>query len=211
MLIFLDESGDPGFKFDQGSSDYFVIALIIFDNPLDAEETALNIKRLRERLNLSPYFEFKFNKSNDYFRYQFLDAIKDSPFRIRFMVVNKRILHSSHLIACKESFYSYFASQVMMHNQGTIQGASLKIDGSGDREFKKAFQTYLRKKLKDGTLSKLKFVDSRTDSLIQLADIVAGAAYRHYNPSNKDSSFFERIGHRIEDLWEFDKRNWPVS
>ena len=46
MLIFLDESGDAGFKFGQGSSSHFVIALVIFDSPLDAEETALHIKRL---------------------------------------------------------------------------------------------------------------------------------------------------------------------
>lgn len=59
MLIFIDDSGDPGFKFDKGSSKIFVIVLIIFDDNLDAEETALKIKRLRQRFKKSERFEFK--------------------------------------------------------------------------------------------------------------------------------------------------------
>ena len=211
MLIFLDESGDPGFKFDKGSSSHFVIALVIFDNPLDAEETALKIKRLRERLKVSHHYEFKFSKSNDYFRYQFFEAVRESKYRVRAMVVDKRILHSEKLTTEKESFYSYFVSEVMRHNHGSILGASLKIDGSGDRTFKLAFQTYLRRKLREGTISKFKFVDSKTDSLIQLSDMIAGAIYRNYNPERRDASFFDRIRYAVEDLWEFDKRSWPAS
>ena len=201
MLIFLDESGDAGFKFGQGSSSHFVIALVIFDNPLDAEETALHIKRLRERLKLNANFEFKFGKLSDFYRYQFLESIRNDPFRIRAMVVDKRLLQSSSLKEDKDSFYSHFASEVLKYNHGKIIGASLRIDGSGSREFKKAFQSTLRSKLKDGTLSKCKFVDSKTDSLIQLADIIAGSIYRRYNPNKLDSSFYEMIKHKVEDLW----------
>ena len=41
MLIFIDDSGDPGFKVQKGSSSVFVIALVIFDDNLIAEETVL--------------------------------------------------------------------------------------------------------------------------------------------------------------------------
>lgn len=37
MLVFLDDSGDPGFKLDRGSSAFFVIACVIFEDKLDAE------------------------------------------------------------------------------------------------------------------------------------------------------------------------------
>lgn len=39
MIVFIDESGDAGFKTRQGSSRSFIIALIIFDNEFDAEVT----------------------------------------------------------------------------------------------------------------------------------------------------------------------------
>ncbi|MFA6518596.1 MAG: DUF3800 domain-containing protein [Candidatus Shapirobacteria bacterium] len=48
MLIFIDESGDAGFRIQKGSSAHFVISLVIFDDELDAEETALKIKRLKK-------------------------------------------------------------------------------------------------------------------------------------------------------------------
>lgn len=203
MLIFLDESGDAGFKFDQGSTTHFVIALVIFDQPLDAEETGLHIKRLRQRLNVSSQYEFKFSQSKDYFRYQFLDTVRNDPFRIRAMVVDKRRIYSPTFKDDKDSFYNYFASQVVKHNHGKITGAGLYIDGSGSREFKRAFESNLRSKVKNGTISKCKFVNSKDNNLIQLADMVSGAIYRQHNPIRPDDTYIEYVRHKIEDLWEF--------
>ncbi len=36
MLVFIDESGDTGLKIDKGSSKYFVIALVIFEDHEEA-------------------------------------------------------------------------------------------------------------------------------------------------------------------------------
>jgi hypothetical protein len=36
MLVFIDDSGDPGFKLDRGSTPFFVIALVIFEDELEA-------------------------------------------------------------------------------------------------------------------------------------------------------------------------------
>ena len=43
MLIFLDDSGDPGFKVKKGSSPCFVIALAIFDDHLEARVNAKTV------------------------------------------------------------------------------------------------------------------------------------------------------------------------
>ena len=68
MLIFVDDSGDPGFRIEKGSSTHFVIAMVVFDDPLEAEKTSLAIKELRRKLKVSDLFEFKFNKTNRKFR-----------------------------------------------------------------------------------------------------------------------------------------------
>ncbi len=52
MIVFIDDSGDPGFKVAKGSTSHFVICLVIFDDELIAEETAVRIKKLRRVLNL---------------------------------------------------------------------------------------------------------------------------------------------------------------
>ena len=198
----MDESGDAGFKLGQGSSRFFVIALVVFETYEAAEQVSERIQALRQRLQLRPEFEFKFNKSNDYFRLQFLEAMRDLPFTVRSIVVDKQGLRSDVLRRDREKFYGYFARQVLEHNAGYIQGAKLRVDGSGDREFKRAFSSYLRREL-GSVLADCKFRDSKTDDLIQLADMVAGATRRAFDLDKQDDSFYERIRHKVQDAWTF--------
>lgn len=60
MLVFIDDSGDPGFKFDKGSSEYFVISMVIFDDELEAEKIAVAIKELRRKIGFPDDVEFRF-------------------------------------------------------------------------------------------------------------------------------------------------------
>ena len=53
MLIFIDDSGDPGFKFDRGSSGYFIIAMVVFDDESEAERVAAAIKKLKSECHFS--------------------------------------------------------------------------------------------------------------------------------------------------------------
>lgn len=202
MIVFLDESGDAGFKLGQGSSLYFVIALVVFENFEDAEQTAVQIKAIRQRLGLKETFEFKFNKMNDFLRLQFLEAMRDAPFRVRTIIVDKRFLTSDTLRRDKEKFYAYFVKMALQHNQATIRGAKLRVDGSGDRAFKRAFGTYLRREL-GAILDDCKFRDSANDDLIQLADMVAGATRRAHDETKLDGAFYDRIRHKVQDAWRF--------
>lgn len=86
MLVFLDDSGDLGFKVKKGSSPCFVIALVIFDDHLEGEACAVEIKKLRRELGLSEHFEFKFSKCCERFWMAFLTRIAPFKFRIRALV-----------------------------------------------------------------------------------------------------------------------------
>ena len=46
MLVFIDDSGDPGFKLQKGSSPVFIIACVIFDDELEAEKNSCCHKRV---------------------------------------------------------------------------------------------------------------------------------------------------------------------
>lgn len=41
MLVLIDESGCAGFKLKKGSSPYFVVAMVVFKNLLEAEKARL--------------------------------------------------------------------------------------------------------------------------------------------------------------------------
>src|SRR3989344_4532555 len=206
MLVFLDDSGDPGFKLYKGSTKYFIIAMVIFDDDLEAEKTAIAIKELRRELKWPDYREFRFYKSSRDIRLRFLEKIKHFNFRIRALVVDKSIIRSDELRANKDKFYAYFIKEVLKHSGRTIKDAKVKIDGSGDRIFRRNFLSYLRRELNDGerTIMKhCKMEDSKTNVLIQFADMAAGAINRSYSDKNDAKEYKSIIAKRIEDEWSF--------
>src|SRR3989339_869212 len=118
MLVFIDDSGDPGFKLDRGSTKFFVISLVIFDDELEAEKTAVAIKDLKRDLKFSDKFEFKFYKSSRDVRERFLRKVAKFKFRVRSLVINKSIVRSEELRHNKNSFYSYAIKTVLKYSGG---------------------------------------------------------------------------------------------
>ena len=206
MLVFIDDSGDPGFKTKQGSSPVFVISLILFRDVLDAEKTSLVIKELRRKLKVSDLYEFKFNKTDKRFKNAFFEAFRSYQFKIRAIVVKKKDIRSLRLQNYKENFYNYIIMQVLKHNGGSIKTAKLKFDKRGEKTLRDQLRVYLSSQLdnkRKKIFTDLKFVDSRQNTLIQLADMVAGAIYASY--SGKDKRYLEILqkSGRVEDIWLF--------
>src|SRR3972149_2145064 len=108
MLVFVDESGDPGLKLSQGSSKYFVVALVIFEDYEEAQAADDRITLLRREMRLDPCFEFRFNKCRRAFREQFLKAIAPYQFFYYGIVINKDPAKLwGEGFKNKESFYKY--------------------------------------------------------------------------------------------------------
>ena len=63
-LVFIDDSGDPGFSFDKGSSRFLVLVAVMFNNVEESKIAHLFIKDLKTSFNLKSDLEFKFNKLN---------------------------------------------------------------------------------------------------------------------------------------------------
>lgn len=207
MLVFIDDSGDPGFKVEKGSSKTFVICCVIFDDELEAEKTAVKIKELRRELKKSDNFEFKFNKCSRKYREGFLEKVAGSKFRVRAIVMRKGVIQSDELKNKKESFYNYTVKLVLKHSFGKIRNAKVRIDGSGDRLFRKNLFSYLRKELDNKNtkiISDVKMQDSKKNVLIQLSDMVAGSISRTYDQDKTDSKvYWDIIKKHKEDIWEF--------
>jgi|SRR3989338_121615 len=207
MLVFIDDSGDAGFKLGRGSSQFFVIALVIFDDDLEAEKTAVAIKELRRILKFSDKVEFKFNGSRSQVRRRFLKVINEFSFKIRCLVIDKGLIKSDELRNNKNSFYSYAIKVALSYNGGSILNARIKVDGSGDRYFRRNFLTYLRKQLNSEhkkIMKNCRLVDSKGNVLIQMADMVAGSIRRSYDGSKTDAKIYKAIIKKhVQDEWKF--------
>lgn len=75
MLVFVDESGDTGLAIDKGSSKYFVVSLVLFEDNEEAEAADQRIELLKKELALPPTFEFHFHDNHPNIRKTFLKAI----------------------------------------------------------------------------------------------------------------------------------------
>jgi len=207
MLIFIDDSGDPGFKLSKGSTSHFIIAMVIFDDELEAEKTAVAIKELKREIGFREQTEFRFFKTRKDYRIKFLKTIAKFDFRIRCLIVDKSIVYSNELKNNKNSFYAYFIKEVLKNSNSTILNAKVRMDGSGNRIFRKNFFTYLRRELNSDNrkiMRNCKMVDSKGNVLVQLADMIAGSINRAQNKKKQDYNVYRSIIKKhIEDEWHF--------
>ncbi len=201
MLVFIDESGDPGFKLEKGSSQVFVVAMVIFDDHDVAHQVDSVIDAIREPTRHRS--EFKFSKCHENVRDAFFKAVAPHEFCVRAIAVHKERIYSPALRGQKELFYNFFVRMLMQHDGDVLENAIVKIDESGDRRFKKELSTYLRRQLK-GRVRKVRTVDSKRNNLVQLADMAAGAIHRSFRNDRRDNARWrDQLGKRISNVWPF--------
>lgn len=203
--VFIDDSGDPGFKLQKGSSTHFVIACVIFDDPLDAEEVALIIKKYRRELKWGDNREFKFNKTNKKLIKGLLSRVCGSSFKVRAICIDKSLIRSSELKNRQDSFYNYAIKEVLAKSS-SLRNADIRLDGHSGRAYKKSAGAYIRREVNSSShkIDRVRFVDSKTNVLIQLADLVAGSILRSTQTDKTDcSEYIKLLGKRIEDVWYF--------
>jgi hypothetical protein len=213
VLVFIDDSGDAGFKIGQGSSKSLVIACCVFEAHQSAESTAEAIRSYRHTLGWHPLQEFKFSKTRSDIRRGFMEAVRAQDFFVRAVIMQKGKIYSAHLQQDHRSFYNYAIQTVLSNSNGTIRDASIKIDGSGDRTYKKAAIAYLRREVNKrsggGVVRKAGFVDSKGDQLIQLADMVAGAIRHSVDSDRADAGDYRGlltprlVRDRRSDVWDW--------
>lgn len=203
MLVFLDESGDTGLKIEKGSSKYFVIAIVLFEDHEEAIACDQRIALLRHELKLPKNFEFKITKLKKDLRIKFLEAVLPYNFFYFGIVINKPKLYGEGFNV-KESFYKYTCNLVFTNAKPYLKDAIVVIDGSGSREFKKQLSTHLRQKIGTSIIKKVKIQKSHTNNLLQLADMVAGSIYRSFS-NKQDRGIYRKILSAKEIYVQF----WP--
>jgi hypothetical protein len=202
MFVYLDESGDTGFKFRQGSSRYFVITLLLVSDPIPFHGA---VDQLRESLGFAPGNEFKWVNSADDVRWAFLRMLRRQDFTARALVIDKTLMTSSHMHK-RETFYNFLVKMVLKYDSGTIRDATLVVDESfrGKRS-KQNLTAYLRRELntrpQERRISEVRYHKSHADNLIQAADMLSGAVYTRYHRG--DDQYLEFIRVKISDVWEW--------
>ncbi|MFH1228396.1 MAG: DUF3800 domain-containing protein [Planctomycetota bacterium] len=201
MLVFVDESGDPGNKLDQGSSRFFTVALVIFSEHDEATACDQRIGLLRHELNWDERSEFHFKRNSDKIRRAFWQAVAPYNFFYYGIVLNKDPQKLwGEGFKDKMSFYKYTCSLVLENAKDKLNQAKVIIDESGNLEFKWQLAKYLRNKINTENrriISEVKMQGSGQNNLLQLADYVAGVINRSVQGNKKFAADYKRlIAHR---------------
>lgn len=196
MIIAVDDAGDPEVKLDKGSSRYFLIAAICFNDDLDAEEVSLRIRRLRRDLGWKPSHEFKFRKTSPEIRKTFLNAVRNYPFDVSLMILDKHQIDSSLFRNNASKLYNAAILGAIKGFDTEIKNVHIYIDGESGQNYRKKVKTFFRNELPKGSIKELTYRDSKNDNLIQLADMVVGAVRRSVE-KDKNNSYRQIIKKRV--------------
>jgi c-di-GMP-related signal transduction protein len=209
MVIFVDESGDSGLKFNRGSSEFFTVSLVVFEDESEAKACDDRITLLKHELSWNESDEFHFIRNSDKARRQFLEAVAPYSFFYYGNVIDKASPRfSKHEFTDKRSFYKYAVGLVFENAKDKLNDAIVVIDQSDNPHFKRQLAKYLHNKMNDGKKRLIKDVKtqrSKSNNLLQLADYVAGAINRSMQKNKKFAADYRNIiSHR-----EIGVEIWP--
>ena len=82
-----------------------------------------------------------------------------------------------------------------------LNNATVVIDGSGSREFRRQLGSYLRRRINDTksnarVIWKIKILDSKRNNSLQLADMICGAVARSYSQKDDAKTYRALVAHR---------------
>ena len=195
QLIFIDDSGDPGFKVT--SSDNFVMAAALFINPEVAEAIMYEINDYRKSLGWRYNHEFKFTKNPKNIVIEMLRRVSQYDFKVYAVYIRKKDFHeiTATMIPFfdREKLYNWTIKELL--REIPLENAKITIDGRSSKQYRKDTATYLRREIsaKGSKRLEFKFEDSVTTDLLQLADLIAGSINRSLQPNKTDSKEYISI------------------
>ncbi|MDR2538986.1 MAG: DUF3800 domain-containing protein [Bifidobacteriaceae bacterium] len=193
QLVFIDDSGDPGFKLGGGSSDFFVIAAVIFDSVDDANKLREKIRECKKHLRLVENYELKFYSTKKRYVTYILKNTTSIPFRVETMVIDKSNFRIGEYDVGHMSLYYFTIRELLLKSK--LFDAFVVLDGKNESTYRRDVKSYIRNQLNTNSrrVRQIRFVDSKSEALIQFADLVVGSVRRSYDVLKSDQNDYLRI------------------
>lgn len=197
-----DEAGDASFAFDKGASTHFVLVLIATEQP-DLLRQAL--AQVRARRGLPATHEFKYHKlSSIALRHAAFETLQAMDFTAWVLIADKTALPAYWRALDAHSLYALLAAELIVQVPlAEREGAILLLDqfdpaGKALLALKRALK---RRQICRG-FRKMINVRSRSEPLVQVADLVAGSILQHV--SGGDTETLDYIRDRFRLIYRFD-------
>src|SRR3990172_2160863 len=196
-----DESGDVSFAFGKVALRYFVVAAIATAEPDGLRQQLADLRRSSA---LPRDYEFKFNTlSSRALRRRAFETLAEADFEAWAVVVDKTTLPDPFRVMRGLDFYVYFLTELIQLIPPTARdGATLILDEFGSAARLRAeLRRFMQARGIPRHFKRVLAKRSRSESLIQIADLVAGAILRR--DTADEAGAYEMIESKLKRLLEF--------
>lgn len=202
---YVDEFGTHARGFGQdGVSTHFIICCILV-----APEKEQELRELLDTIRKKDFGNGEIKSSSigndDKRRLKILSEIVKADFTVLSLVVDKRKLEGDGF-PFKQSFYKFLNKVTFRELKRVFHDLDIVMDEHGSEKYMTQFIVYLRNEHPSDLFNKtsnIRFENSKSNILIQLADFFAGTLARCYDETKKSSfakNFQEIFKHRISQL-----------
>lgn len=203
-----DESGDVSFNFGKGASRYFVIALIATEKPQELREM---LDEVRREFNLPAGYEFGFNSmgSATALRQKVFSRLSKADFSAWAIIVDKTTLPKIYETIPRLNFYLFFVMELLqVVPEAMREGATLILDEfGGEPNLPLEFRRFMKRRNIPRHFNRVLTKRSKSEPLIQIADLVAGSVFRR--DARGESDAYENIQGKFVELIEYQESNPP--
>ncbi len=198
-LVFAgDEAGDVSFAFHKGASRYFVVAVVATAAP-DGLRKLLG--DLRQQSGLPADYEFSFHAlSSAPLRQRVLAALQGADFVSWAVVVDKTALPEPFRVMRRLDFYLYFVTEMLRAIPADqCEGATLILDEFGSAtQLRAELRRVMKARAIPRRFRRILIRRSRSESLIQVADLVAGALLRR--DAKADAEAYDYLADKMQEV-----------
>jgi len=196
-----DESGDVSFNFGKGASRYFVMAVIATTKPENLRQILADV---RLEFGLPAAYEFKFNNiSSIQIRQHALQSLQGADFEAWALVVDKTLLPEPFRAMRRLDFYLFCITELLQSIPAEKREKSTLIldEFGGEPELPLEFRRYMKRRNIPRHFSRVLTKRSKSEPLIQVADLLAGAVLRR--DAQRDSEAFDIIKGKFNTIVEY--------
>jgi hypothetical protein len=199
----VDEAGQTGFKFEQGSTRLFAVTIVLTNDVQDIRD---RLARFRRERGWSDATEFKFHSTPRLHKAQLLEQIATWPLVARVLVVDKLQLPVAFQRLKSLEFYAWCVAELLDRLPvGELGHTTLWLDEFGPSKLTLQLirENLHRRALwgeKPHLFRRMTFRRSRSEGLIQVADLMGGAVYRWL--TSGDDSYY-RLLTRNTLVWKY--------
>lgn len=203
MLTFTfagDEAGDVSFAFEKGASRYFVVAVIATQTPDDLRDLLANV---RLQSHLPQGFDFHYNSlASAKLRNLLFSSLSSANFEAWAIIIDKINLPDTFKLMSGLDVYLYFVSELIRQiPEEKRSGGTLILDEFGyPEQTRDELKRIMKARDIKHSFRRISVRRSQSESLIQVADLIAGAILRR--DSRNQSEAYDAVEKKVRKLME---------